>query len=147
MRVTLGLIAKGTPHRHIINDGGKRWIVRSGGSSAGRHAESRRAYAHMPSHSERMGGRGGRAFARQPFRVVPMSLRAPVHLHECQGCSHRRRCTRTDCAEIGYGTCSACRKPHMHHRHAFDATRTSMRRMEAPVDQGDPIRPSRVLDA
>lgn len=41
------LVEMGTPSRHIINDAvNKRWIVRSGGSFAGRFADPRRGVAH-----------------------------------------------------------------------------------------------------
>lgn len=114
----------GTPHRRFINDHGARyWVVRSGGSFAGRHADSRRAYAHGIPRRE---GDGERTAARRRFRaaqgVTPKSAPAPLHMHACEGCGHRYHCERTDCTEISYGTCSACRTRHMHHRRALDAS-------------------------
>ena len=117
------LAREGTPHRRFINDhSAKRVIVRSGGSFAGRHANSRRAYAHGIPRRERD---GERTAARRRFRatqgVTPKSAPAPLHQHACQGCDHRYDCERTDCAKISYGTCSACHKPHIHRRHGLTA--------------------------
>ena len=108
---------KGIPHRRFLNNHSREhWVVRTSGSLAGRLADSRRACAHGIPRRERQ---GGQKVVRRQFRVDYASLQAPLHEHQCGGCEHRRHCTRTDCAEVSYGTCSACRTPHMHHRHSL----------------------------
>ena len=131
------LAREGTPHRLFINDySAKRYIVRSSGSFAGHAADSRRAYAHGVPRRERD---AERTAARRRFRatqgVTPKIASAPLHQHACEGCGYRHHCERTDCAKVSYGTCSACRMPHMHHRHGLAADSEGRRGSSAPTGQ------------